>query len=141
MQAHLFDEYEAVVFDLDGVIINSEPIHMDIMNDIVVRYGDAIELEDYNKNFVGKCEQDCWGEIKRRYKIPCPTDELIAQYLDGIARYFETTTNPPVLPWVKELVGEIRERGMKVAVASSSSKKNIALSLDSAGIRHCFDAL
>ncbi len=139
MQEHLFDEYEAVVFDLDGVIINSEPIHMEIMNDIVRQYGDQIERKDYDENFVGKCEQDCWGQIKSRYEIPYSTEELIEQYVEGITRYFETTENPPVVPWVRELIEMIRAKGMKAGVASSSSKKNILLSLSSAGLKERFD--
>ncbi|WP_066648626.1 HAD family hydrolase [Christensenella timonensis] len=141
MGNNFLEGYDAVIFDLDGVIINSEPIHMDILNDMVRPYGGELETWDYNENFVGKCEQDCWGEIKRRYQIPYSVEELIERYVDGISRYFETTQNPPVLPGVRELVGMISAKKRKLAVASSSSKKNIMLSLKSAGIRDYFDAL
>ena len=141
MENNLFDGVEAVIFDLDGVIINSEPIHMDIINDMIRPYGAPLDMQDYHDNFVGRCEKHCCGVLKRRYGITLTEEEMMAQYKNSITRYFDETDDPPVLPGVREFVKKISAKKIKMGVASSSSNKNIVLSLKSAGIDQYFHAV
>ncbi|BDF58134.1 phosphatase [Christensenellaceae bacterium] len=141
MKSSLFDGVEAVVFDLDGVIINSEPIHMNIINNIIRPYGKPLEVQDYQENFVGRCEKYCCGEIKRRYGVNLSEEEMIGQYKAEITRYFEETDNPPILPGIRKLLSALGARRIKMGVASSSSNRNIALSLKSAGLAQYFQAV
>lgn len=131
--------FKAVVFDLDGVIINSEPIHMDIINDIVSPYGEPLGYTEYYRDYVGRGEYECCSLLKEKYGIPNTVEDIIRMYKDAISVYFDEVEELPVLPGVAELVKNIYRSGLKLAVASSSSNRNIRLSLRHAGLESYFD--
>ena len=136
-----FHRAKAVIFDLDGVIINSEPLHMEILNKICTQYGPPISKETYHDSIVGKGEAEVCKRLIREYGVTASVSQIIEWYKQGITEYFETVEDPPVLPGIPELVRGLRDAGLLLGVASSSCKRNIRLSLKSAGLEPYFSTL
>lgn len=112
-------ELKAVIFDMDGVIIDSEPIHRKFNKGLYKELGLDISEEEYN-NFVGVSNRDHWIILKKKYNITESVDELIQIQTNGLIEKLNTLEIGPILG-VRELLAEIHNEGIKIALASSSA--------------------
>jgi len=111
---------KAVIFDMDGVIIDSEPTHMKLENATYKKLG--IEVTgDEHYSFVGSTSHYMWEALKNKYKLNQTLEELI-EYDRSI--YFEYLNSDEceitLIAGVKGLIEELYENGIKLAIASSS---------------------
>lgn len=130
---------EAVIFDMDGVLINSEPLHFDAGVMTLGKLGHTIGHETWDK-FIGTSNTHIWNTIRENYRINKSTEELIALHEESRKSIFGTTDTGP-LPGIPELLSELKKAGIKTAVASSSPYYLIELITGRLGIRNFFDEL
>ncbi|MBZ9687506.1 HAD family phosphatase [Clostridium estertheticum] len=111
---------KAVIFDMDGVIIDSEPTHMKLENETYKKLGIEV-TEDEHHSFVGATSHYMWDALKNKYKLNQPLDELI-EY--DRSQYFEYLNSDEceitLIEGVKELIQDLHENGVNLAIASSS---------------------
>jgi haloacid dehalogenase superfamily, subfamily IA, variant 3 with third motif having DD or ED/haloacid dehalogenase superfamily, subfamily IA, variant 1 with third motif having Dx(3-4)D or Dx(3-4)E len=126
-------KYKAVVFDMDGVLIDSEPLHKQIEQEILKDLGVNLPYKEHVK-FAG-VGKEMWSILKERYGYnrDAKEDEL---HKEKRERYLKRLSSNPIEPinGVLELVNIVKEAGLKMAVASSSSLENIELVTKSIGI-------
>jgi haloacid dehalogenase-like hydrolase. len=77
--------FEAVIFDMDGVLIDSEPLHLELEEEIFKEIGANVSLEEHN-SFVGTTSHYMWEYVINKYNIPHTVDELVEM---DRKRYFE----------------------------------------------------
>jgi beta-phosphoglucomutase family hydrolase len=111
---------KAVIFDMDGVIIDSEPTHMKLENETYKKL--CIEVtEDEHHSFVGATSHYMWEALKNKYKLNQTLDELI-EY--DRSTYFKHLNSDEceitLIDGVKQLIEDLHENGIKLAIASSS---------------------
>ena len=109
----------AVIFDMDGVIIDSQAAANRALVEAAARHGvrlNVSELED----LVGASEQQFWSYVKARYGLPQPIAYYAASYDEAseIASYDETLLSPGLAP----LLTELRTTGLQIALATSGSR-------------------
>ncbi|WP_338693820.1 HAD family phosphatase [Streptomyces sp. Q6] len=122
----------AVVFDLDGTLVDSEPNYYKATLGTLGRYG----VTDYtwadNEAYVGISTQETIGLWKRRYGIDAPDtemlDDLNTRYLD-IAR-----VDTHVFPQMGLFVDRLHAAGVPMIVASGSSPRAIEAILGGTGL-------
>ena len=132
--------FKALIFDMDGVLIDSEPLHKKIEQDILKELGVNVSLEEHFKfASIGKV---MWDIMRKRYGFnkEVTTDEL---HKEKEKRYIKALTSKPILPidGLKELVTYAKEKGLLLAVASSASIFNINLVLKAIGLEQFFDLI
>ncbi len=64
---------EAVIFDLDGVLVDSEPLQFAAYSTVLAGYGKTLTREDFIENWIG---QGRLGEHLERYEIEAPVEEV-----------------------------------------------------------------
>ena len=110
--------YTAVVFDMDGVLVDSEPIHY--VSTVKVMEGDfGIPFsESDNAAFLGSTDQHMWEVLRDRHNLGPSVEELIGRRKEI---YMELLSDG--LPWrdgILQLLPNLHQAGYRLAVASSA---------------------
>ncbi|MDD2382059.1 MAG: HAD family phosphatase [Mariniphaga sp.] len=130
----------AVIFDMDGVIVDSEPIHQECEKKMFDLLGIQVSKEEHN-TFMGSTDENMWYKLAKTYNLPIRVDEAIQMkkklYLEHIMH--ETTIEP--IPGVTELIGCLNRYGYLLALASSSPHNQIGYILSHFKIKHFFHAI
>lgn len=139
---------KAVIFDMDGVLLDSEPLYFESNMGIFreLGFGDKMTMEDY-KPFVGAPAWIMWETLKSRFGtavINRPTVELVhyerEKYLKFLRKKCAAGEIVPI-PGVIDMLEDLRRSGYKTAIASSSDINVIHTVVDTLGIREYFDFL
>jgi HAD superfamily hydrolase (TIGR01509 family) len=130
---------ESVVFDMDGVLFDSERLYTNAWLQTGIREG-LSDVEELIKSIVGRNGSDIRALLLLRYGAGFPADSFIA---DVGTAYREITgaSGPPMKPGARELLAWLHSRGIKIALATSSGKAGTAENLEGAGIAQYFGAV
>ncbi len=131
---------KAVIFDMDGVIVNSEKHHADLENRIFKELGLEISKEEH-ESFVGTGSYYMWGTLKEKYSIPFKVEELIKKNRDEFLEYVSKEGMIVPINGVENILKFIKDKGLKTAVASSSPLNFIEKVMDTIEVRDYFEEL
>jgi HAD superfamily hydrolase (TIGR01509 family) len=130
--------FSGVIFDMDGVLTDSEPAFQAAVNDVLARYGEHISAEEYQP-LIGSATQVTWAAVVAMKKLPLSIDEAIAAFEPPLmARLREPR---PALPHARATVERLREAGVPVALCTASYRRWVDAILASAGLEGLFDAV
>ena len=127
---------KAVIFDLDGVLIDSEPLHALADNQLLIDSG-IIAPDNYFDRFVGLSNWDMWTEIKREYTIALSIEELMELQMPMKLKLLREMDFEPVRG-VTGLLEDLRKREVPMAIASSSPRQFIENVIQKIGISEYF---
>jgi beta-phosphoglucomutase-like phosphatase (HAD superfamily) len=117
----------AVLFDMDGLIVDTEPIHFKAFKAMMREYGHDIP-ESLMAKLVGYPEADNIRDLKRMYGMEAPAEEMASRRY-GLFMQLIRVEPIPMFPGFWELSEEIRRRGIKQAVVSSSTAEQVEVIL------------
>jgi beta-phosphoglucomutase-like phosphatase (HAD superfamily) len=126
-QSVSFDKLHAVLFDMDGLIVDTEPIHFKAFQAYMQRF--EVDLpESVMPEFLGYTEEDNLRDLREQYELDKPLREMVAE---RGAIYLELVRTEPlrVFPGFWELCEEARGRGMKLGVVSSANRQQVEIVL------------
>ena len=131
------DRPGAIVFDLDGVLVDSEGIGFETLRALLHEYGVSYRSED-NAPFVGINDRDHFAALKARHALPASVDELLAEQT---ARLLARVPGTPPMPGVPSVLERLTAGAYRLAVASSSLPAIIEGRLQAVGARHLFEVV
>lgn len=129
--------FKGAIFDMDGVVTTTVPLHFKAWKKMFNEYGKEFTFEDYQKYVDGIPRMDGARAILK----DLPPDKLKAAG-DKKQGYFLELLNKeaiPVYDTTVELIKNLRSKGIKVAIISSS--KNCPYILEKTGIDKLTDAI
>jgi beta-phosphoglucomutase-like phosphatase (HAD superfamily) len=129
-------EVAAVVFDLDGVLIDSEPVWEQVRRDYVRRHGGSWH-EDTQSRLMGMSTEEWASYLAGELGVDQPPEEVANEVLDRMGKRYGQ--QPPLLDGAVEAVERIGSR-WPLGLASSSSRGLIDLVLRAAGMERWFKA-
>jgi len=106
-----------VIFDLDGVILNSEPLH-DHAKKRILKEGGVMEDQDLSWS-VGKPSNILWNLMKERYGLKPSEDELEQSQYNYILEEIKENQIPPSEGLI-ELLQWLKEEQVRIGLVSSS---------------------
>ena len=128
---------KAVIFDMDGVLIDSEPLHFDAVETVLKKYGIEIP-EGYLDKYLGDTNERIWTEMTKAFGLKESIDFYIEQQLQSTIECIWRDDYKPI-DGVAELLQELRDAGYLIGVASSSPPNIIQNILDRIGIAAYID--
>ena len=133
--------YDAFLFDFDGVILDSEPVHFDCWRQVLSPHGIALDWDTYARHCVGVADYVMLEFLGGRADPPVPADRLWAEYGRKNRLFVERmVVDPPVPAATRELIPELA-RHAKLAIVSSSGSAEVEPILGASGLRGYFAAV
>ncbi len=130
--------YKGILFDMDGVLVDSEPLFHKAVNIMVERCGAApITEEENNRYLLGTTVEETWVRVKELRDVPQTPAELLAGYNEVVKDVLRSDLVPR--PGVRDLIAEAQRRGLPIAVASSSLREWVDLKLSVIGLTDAFN--
>jgi len=133
---------DALIFDFDGVIADTEPLHFQGFVAALSGTGISLEQETYFRKYSGFDDTDGFTEMLRDHNIEPGPGQVEALREKKTAAVKEMLARP--LPTVKgalEIIRSARDSGLPMAICSGSLKDEIEIAARLAGIRDCFEII
>ena len=132
--------FEAILFDFDGVLVDSEPVHYECWREIIAPHGLELSWENYAANCIGVSDRAMIETLCRVTGAPELFDAIWARYADKKALFRRRAVeNVPMPAATRELLASLD--GYRLAVVSSSGRAEIEPVLEAAGVRRHFEIL
>jgi len=132
--------WDAVLFDFDGVLADTEPIHYACWCEILEPFGIQLDWSFYQKQCIGVSDRLMIRTLAAERNPPIPFEEIWPEYERKQVMFRERLeSNPPFLHQTVELVRTVSNH-YKLAVVSSSGRSEVEPPIERAGFRSCFQA-
>jgi HAD superfamily hydrolase (TIGR01509 family) len=128
---------KAVIFDMDGVIIDSEPLHYEANKEIFSSLGIPVQDVPYS-NYIGVSNEEMWQDLKNTFSLPYSVNELVERQNNETIKHFKKSSLKPI-DGIVELLSTLKNNNFKIGLASSSPKVLIEEVLSSLNLDKYFD--
>src|SRR5437762_3952827 len=130
--------FRAVVFDLDGVLADSEPWWNQIDAKLLAEYGVTYQGE-YHRDVLGVSYRLAIEFYKKVFSLSAPTDEMMRRRGEIATDFF--TNRVGLFPSAIEVLQELRSMNLRLAVATSSVSASARPFLDRHNLTSFFDVI
>ncbi len=130
-------QLRAVVFDLDGVIWDGEPLYHEAFNVVLGPYGYAVTEEEYGR-IIGLSVEAAWDQVRERFSLTERPTVFYRAYNEAVLDLLKQPAEP--LPGVREVLDELKRRGIPVGLASASLRQWVDATLAGLRLEGAFDA-
>ncbi len=127
---------DTIIFDMDGLMIDSEPLHQQAYDKVLKRFGKGLSEEENAKLYVGISDKDASEDLVRRLALPVGPVELESEKNQA---YLEMIGHVEPQPGLIELLSKLTK--YKKAVASSSTLNQIELVVNELHAKGYFSGL
>lgn len=125
------------IFDMDGVIVNTEPLYKKMNIDFLLQHNALISDEEYNQ-FIGISATTMWNYLREKYHLPFTTLELITIEKQAKFDVLDKSELKPI-DGIIDLLDMLKSKNYSIAIASSSMRKNIELIISKTYLNKYFD--
>ena len=126
-----FHRIEAVLFDMDGVLVDSEAFICQAGRTMFAEKGYPVLAEDFLP-FTGMGENRYLGGVAEKHQIPFDLEKDKARTYEIYADLVRGKLSP--LDGVHDFIGKCRKQGLKIAVASSADTVKVNINLKEIGL-------
>jgi HAD superfamily hydrolase (TIGR01509 family) len=127
-----------VIFDLDGVIVDSLSFYLAIEKEVMASYG-VILTDKMLWSYNGTTSRAMFSDLIRRNRLDVPVEKLMKEEELMILSRLDKKVR--LIPGVKQLIQALSRAGMTLGVASSSPKSYVNRCLGDFRLEHYFDAV
>lgn len=115
---------KAVIFDMDGVIIDSEPMHNKAYHDMFDEIGIHVSDELY-ESFTGQSTINICKRLCDHFNLTETPETLVALKRKHYKRFFESNSDLTLIDGVLDLIKDYRRNGLTLVLASSAAMTSI----------------
>ncbi len=130
---------EAVIFDLDGLLADTEIISLKVYQELLRDFGIPFTEETYSRDYSGHREEENVQRFLDTYDLPWNFDQTLAKVYELEVQILAQGVN--LKKGAKNLLTYLQREGIPIALATSSVESRARMILDSNGILSLFDHL
>lgn len=132
--------FKAVIFDMDGVLVDSEPLHVSIETAMIKELNIALKKELYSK-FAGTTSLSMWKTLVEEFHLDKNPKELSTESDKRFVDELLNTEEVQLFDGVRGVLINLYNKGIPIALASSSSKLIVNAVLERFNLRQYFNAV
>ncbi|MEA5508648.1 HAD family phosphatase [Crocosphaera sp. UHCC 0190] len=135
---------KAVLFDFNGVIINDESIHQDLINELLLGENLRPDVSEYQELCLGRSDRACLKDIlSRRGRVV--SDEYLDQLIETKTKYYrqeiDNLRSLPIYPELNDFLILIKQRNLKIGLVTGSLVSEVEFILNKAELISYFDVI
>ena len=131
-----------MVFDFDGVIVDSEPIHLEGFRQVLAERGVSLGRDEYYERYLGFADREAFAAILQARGQGVSKPELRRLIEDKTRLVKQLLGNRTrALPGARELIASARDGGVPLAICSGALRAEIELAASAAGVRNAFSVI
>lgn len=130
---------EAVIFDLDGLLADTEIISLKVYQELLRYFGIPFTEETYSRDYSGHREEENVQRFLDTYDLPWNFDQTLDKVYELEAQILAKGVN--LKKGAKNLLTYLQKEGIPIALATSSVESRARMILESNGILSLFDHL
>ncbi|MBY8961941.1 HAD family phosphatase [Flavobacterium sp. D11R37] len=130
---------KCVIFDMDGVVVNTEPIGYRANQQMYKALGITVPDEVY-ATFMGNSDKNIIQKLKELYKLEHTHQELLEEKYKYYFDAFDNVADLDLMPGVRNLIEDLHNNDFRLILASSASKRKIEKVFSRFGLHPYFDA-
>lgn len=115
---------QTVIFDMDGVIVDTEPVHHYAYNQHFKQLNIEVSLEMY-ASFTGNSTKNTYEKLKANFEITDSIPDLVEAKRNLFNDAFDSKEDLCLIDGVEDLIKELHSNGMQLILASSSANVTI----------------
>jgi HAD superfamily hydrolase (TIGR01509 family) len=135
---------KAVLFEFNGVIIKDEPIHQQLIDQILIEENLRPKPEDYWQVCLGRSDRACLSDLlTRRGRVVSETHllQLVNRKAQAYEHELEKLEKLPLYPGLEDLIFQVQSRELKLAVVSGAIHSEVELVLNRATLDKYFTVI
>lgn len=124
---------KAVLFDFNGVIINDEPIHEKLINQILIEENLRPKPGEFRQICLGRSDRACISEIlsnRGRVVTESYLMQLMTRKAQAYLREMENLEKLPIFPAVEDLIYKLRIAKVKIGLVTGALRSEVELVLN-----------
>ncbi|MEH2346920.1 MAG: HAD family phosphatase [Nostoc sp.] len=132
---------KAVIFDFNGVIINDEAIHLQLIDEILVEENLQPQKVSERQASLGRSDRACFQQLlanRGRVANENYLTQLLYRKAEAYVVELEKIEKLPLYPGVEDLIFQVRSRNLKLGLVSDAIRKEIELVLHRAKLAQHF---
>ena len=130
---------KAVIFDMDGVIFDTEKVYLDIWIEVFEKYGYKMTKELY-VNVMGTGRKNVIKTFLENFGDDLPIEKMYEEK-DNQLFYIIENQGIPLKEGVKELFSMLKEKTYKIALATSAKRERVEKQIKDKWLKESFDAI
>jgi len=131
---------KAVIFDLDGVISDTNFLQSRVEENLLKKYGINLSYKEITEKYAGMSDKEFFKKVCKNFGKKCNVDKLINEKWKEILTIAKTKRIRPIKGSIK-LINKLKKAGFKLGVASASRKEFIELVLSRLKVLDKIDAI
>ncbi len=129
-----------ILFDFNGVLVDDEPVHLELFQKVLAEEGIELAAEDYYAHYLGFDDRDCLRAALEAAGAEA-TPEKLARLIERKSGYYQTLVARqgfPAYPGGPELIAQAAAAGLMLGVVSGALRIEVEGALEQLGLRSCF---
>ena len=130
---------DTVIFDMDGVIFDTERIYLDIWKKIYPKHGYEMTLEFY-LTLIGRDRKTCIKLLSDHFGNNFPGEKIFAECDEALKKAIDNG-QVPMKTGALEIINYLKSNDYKIAIATSSPRHKLDMQLKIHSLQNIFDAI